>query len=274
MNSRLETYFENMKRFNQVGHAFLIGNETFETIQESLNNIISSYILNDEIELVSCPDIYIVNPIGILITKDQIKELQEQLKTTSQTYNKKVYIINECEKLNSQAANSLLKILEEPERDIYAFLITSNINKVISTVKSRCQVLFLASNIKVENIYQNTSEEELSLIIDLIKIIENLKFKAITKIDKIINKNIDKNSLLNILNVVIYFYIDCLNKILNKDIEYFVNDIELIDNIVEKNEIKSITEKIMILNSVIDKINYNVNTNLLLDKIIIEFGRC
>lgn len=274
MNEKLETYFENMKKYNQIGHAFLIGNETFESIEQSLNNIISKYIINEDIDLSNCSDVYIINPSGLFITKDQLKELQENLKTTSQVFDKKIYIINECEKLNSQAANSLLKILEEPERDIYAFLITSNINKVMSTIKSRCQILFLASNVKNENIYQSINEEELSIIIDFIKTIETKKFKSISKINSIIKKNIDKSSLFNILNVVIYFYIDCLNLILNKPIEYFENDIDLVKEIIKSNSIKTITKKIMIMNSMIDKINYNLNTNLLFDKIIIEFGRC
>ena len=50
-----------------------------------------------------------------------------------------IYIINQCDKLNSSSANSLLKFLEEPEDNIIGFFITNSKMNVISTVRSRCQ---------------------------------------------------------------------------------------------------------------------------------------
>lgn len=274
MSGKIEEYFNNMSKFNKIGHAFLIGNETLDRIEASLNKAISEYILREEVNIYNCSDIYIVSPNGTFITKDQMLELQKSLKTTSQIYDKKIYIISECEKLNPQGANSLLKILEEPERDIFAFLITGNINKVMETIKSRCQILFLASSIAQENIYQNIDESLLINIIELIKTIEEKKYKSIAYINNIFDKNTEKNDFKNIFNIVEYFYMDCLNYFLNKKIEYFVNDEDLIKEIANKNNIKSITDKILIINSTLNKIDYNLNMNLLLDKIIIEFGRC
>ena len=45
--------------------------------------------------------------------------------------------------MNDYASNSLLKFLEEPEKNIYAFLISSNVMKVLETIKSRCQLIML-----------------------------------------------------------------------------------------------------------------------------------
>ena len=57
-----------------------------------------------------------------------------------------IYIIKNCEKLNSSSANCILKFLEEPEDDIIAILLTDNINMVLPTIKSRCQILNFKNN--------------------------------------------------------------------------------------------------------------------------------
>lgn len=53
----------------------------------------------------------------------------------------KVYIINEAEKMNSQAQNTLLKTLEEPPEYAVILLLTANINALLPTIISRCVVL-------------------------------------------------------------------------------------------------------------------------------------
>ena len=47
------------------------------------------------------------------------------------------------EKMNSQAANSFLKILEEPPKNTYFFLIAENTELVLPTLLSRCQQITL-----------------------------------------------------------------------------------------------------------------------------------
>ena len=51
------------------------------------------------------------------------------------------YIIKEADKLNSTSANILLKFLEEPDTRTLAFFVTKNSKNVLSTIKSRCQLL-------------------------------------------------------------------------------------------------------------------------------------
>lgn len=54
---------------------------------------------------------------------------------------KKVYIINEAEKMNSQAQNALLKTLEEPPEYVVIILLTTNIEEMLPTIVSRSVVL-------------------------------------------------------------------------------------------------------------------------------------
>ena len=51
---------------------------------------------------------------------------------------KKVFIINDSDKMTEEAQNSLLKTLEEPPEYIMIILITANENKLLNTIKSRC----------------------------------------------------------------------------------------------------------------------------------------
>ena len=80
-------------------------------------------------------DDYLDNYNGsVTIYKETLKKLDVG------TYDIDV-VINDVELLNTSAANSILKFLEEPEENIIAILITSNRNLVINTIVSRCQVI-------------------------------------------------------------------------------------------------------------------------------------
>ena len=54
---------------------------------------------------------------------------------------RKIYIINEAEKMTPQAQNALLKTLEEPPAYAVILLLTANVNSLLPTILSRCVVL-------------------------------------------------------------------------------------------------------------------------------------
>ena len=49
-------------------------------------------------------------------------------------------IIWMAEKMNVECSNKLLKFIEEPPKDTYVILITEDENKILPTIKSRCQI--------------------------------------------------------------------------------------------------------------------------------------
>ncbi len=70
---------------------------------------------------------------------DNIRELRENIKLSPAMGKVKVYIIDEVHMLTTEASNALLKTLEEPPEHAYFILCTTNPEKVLPTIKSRCQ---------------------------------------------------------------------------------------------------------------------------------------
>ena len=83
----------------------------------------------------------IIESDGPSITIDKVLELHHFMNRSAYSAGKKICIIKEAELLNDTAANSLLKILEEPpDRNSVFILLAESISKVIPTISSRCMV--------------------------------------------------------------------------------------------------------------------------------------
>ena len=70
---------------------------------------------------------------------DEIRELRDKVKYLPGYVNYKVYIIDEVHMLSQGAFNALLKTLEEPPKHVIFILCTTELQKVIPTIQSRCQ---------------------------------------------------------------------------------------------------------------------------------------
>ncbi|MEK7375548.1 MAG: DNA polymerase III subunit delta', partial [Candidatus Margulisiibacteriota bacterium] len=76
---------------------------------------------------------------------DQVKELQDFIKYGPSSGKHLVVLIGECEKLTLEAANCLLKTLEEPPKDVLFVLTTSREDYLPRTVISRCQKIIFTN---------------------------------------------------------------------------------------------------------------------------------
>ena len=72
---------------------------------------------------------------------DEAEEIVKALKLKSYEGGYKIMIIWMAEKMNTSAANKLLKLLEEPPEKTVFLLVTEDEEQIITTIKSRCQVL-------------------------------------------------------------------------------------------------------------------------------------
>jgi DNA polymerase-3 subunit gamma/tau len=76
---------------------------------------------------------------------DEIRELREAVRTAPFSSPYKIYIVDEAHMLTKEAANALLKTLEEPPTHVIFILATTDPEKLPSTIISRCQKLVFKS---------------------------------------------------------------------------------------------------------------------------------
>jgi len=76
---------------------------------------------------------------------DDIRELKEAVHTLPYESAQKVYIIDEVHMLTKEAFNALLKTLEEPPAHVVFILATTEVEKLLDTILSRCQVFTMRS---------------------------------------------------------------------------------------------------------------------------------
>lgn len=99
---------------------------------------------------------------------NSIRNLTSKIYLSVPTGNIKVFLISEADKMRQEAANALLKILEEPPSKSLLILTTSKINALPQTITGRCQKIFFEplSNEQIENKLKETTsfpEKEISL---------------------------------------------------------------------------------------------------------------
>ncbi len=93
------------------------------------------------------PDRIVLEPeeAGKPIKIDAVRELVKQLQLTPQVAKRKVVILDPAEAMNVNAANALLKTLEEPPGEAYLLLLSHVPGRLLATIRSRCQKLQLAA---------------------------------------------------------------------------------------------------------------------------------
>ncbi|MGE0372664.1 MAG: DNA polymerase III subunit delta' [Gammaproteobacteria bacterium] len=93
------------------------------------------------------PDLYRCEPEEdkTFINVDQIRAIGHFLELKAHYGGRKIVIIRPAEQMNISAANSLLKMLEEPPSGVHLVLISSRPAALPATVRSRCQRLVLAA---------------------------------------------------------------------------------------------------------------------------------
>jgi DNA polymerase-3 subunit delta' len=87
------------------------------------------------------PSVFIIKPENNVIRKEQVEFLEKEFSLTSISEEKRIYVIDDIDKATASAANSLLKFLEDLDGDKYGILTTENIHNVLSTIRSRSQII-------------------------------------------------------------------------------------------------------------------------------------
>lgn len=89
------------------------------------------------------PDVKMISPRGKSIGVDYIRDLIDEIYTKPYEGDKKVIIIKNSDSITVQGQNAILKTLEEPSEDTTIIMLAENLNEILQTIQSRCQILRL-----------------------------------------------------------------------------------------------------------------------------------
>ena len=88
------------------------------------------------------PDLYEIGGEGETIKIEEVRKISALLSLKNMISRYKCVIIDYCELMTTEAANSLLKVMEEPGEATLFFLITGNEEQILPTIRSRAQKLY------------------------------------------------------------------------------------------------------------------------------------
>lgn len=289
---------------NRLVHAYLFNGEAGTgTIDAAIYMAKKLICQKDDGPCLNCSDckridsnshmnfIYIES-VNDSIKKEQIEALIHDFSMTSLEKGAQVYIIKDADKMNSSASNALLKFLEEPNPNHYAFLTTSNYRKILPTIVSRCQMIHfkpVPKQVLIDKLAECGVEKDVSYIVshltseleEAMKYIEEGKITSLLNVAlKIVDKDIkakdpyieyfrnrlifieekEKNYHRLFLDILILIYQEILKKLMNDKNDYFDN---LIENLTNERFTKTeIVNKLELINSYQERFNYNVNLDL------------
>lgn len=247
------------------------------------------------------PDVHIVEPDGLSIKKGQIQALQEEFSKTGVESSKKLYMIIHADKMTVNAANSLLKFLEEPNANTIAILMTEQYHKILNTILSRCQLLsfqplqpiaiqeaLVEANISkniAALVSQLTNDTEAAIEIANDDWFAQARLKVIKLYEAVVNRTgqaplyihtewmnhfNDKEKQETGLDLLLYIYKDVLAiQIGNKDRVVFHDLIQQLTQHALQMTQRSVTEKMTSILEAKRKLQANVNPQLLMEQLVL-----
>lgn len=137
---------------DQLNHAYLFSG--FFGSFEMAQFLAKSLFCTDKVGVLPCekcrncklieqgefPDVTLIKPVNQVIKTERIRELVGQFSQAGIENQQQVFIIEQAEKMHPNAANSLLKVIEEPQSEVYIFFLTSDEEKILPTIRSRTQI--------------------------------------------------------------------------------------------------------------------------------------
>ncbi len=254
----------------KLAHAFLLetsdSDRCFNEILSLIKNLSCPFEYKDKcledcnicnlIDTNNLPSLIIIEPDGLNIKKDQILDMMEKFSTKPVFTKFNIYVIREADRFNQSSANTLLKFLEEPEDNIIGFFITNNKENVISTIRSRCQIISCNYEVSLDSFL---SDE----VLNDVKIYLNSIYK--NKNDLLYNKTNmsgyykDRKDWEIFFKTMLYYIRDCMET-------DRIDKIDMVKDLSNANLVKIILK----IEEILKYIKSNGNIDLILDKFVIE----
>ncbi len=243
------------------------------------------------------PEVKVIQTDSMVIKKEQLLELQSEFTRSSIEGNYRIYIIKDCDKMNKQASNCLLKFLEEPVPGIIAILLTNRFASILSTIISRCQIINLVNDYSLngKSAFENlailccdTQDNVISFLNDdnnkefvpsILSFIDYFEENGLDVLifmkkmwyNKFQTREVSELAFL----LLLYFYYDLLKYKFHLEDYFFCDQLDMIQKISNFNSVDDILHKIEVVHYGLDMVKCNLNMNLLIDDIVIRLGdRC
>ena len=227
-----------------------------------------------EFETSNHPDFNIIEPDGNSLKIEQIRELQRKIQEKPIISRKKIYIIDNAEKMTTEAQNCLLKTLEEPPEFAILILIGSNESLFLDTIKSRCIILHF-DKIDNKDLKEFLNKNfELQVNDEVLKIFQGSIGKAIELKDKIeeyeqigeMLKQLNSKDMLSIMEMAKPMY--AAKEEIYQILEYI--NVELLE--LSKKDYR-FTNCIKIVENTNDRLKKNSNFDMCIDNLLFNMWR-
>lgn len=313
---QLKEHLQNAISMNKVSHAYIINGER-SSGKEFIARIFAMTLQCEKGQTEPCgechsckqalsnnqPDIIYIshekpNTIGVEDIRGQINN---DIGIKPYSSPRKIYIMNEGEKMTVQAQNALLKTLEEPPEYAVILILTTHVEALLPTILSRCVVLhmkpvsdalvkkYLMEELGVPDYKANicvafargnigkakllASSEEFEKVkeeaITLVKYINDMEINEIVKAIKKINEyKFDVNDYLDILSV---WYRDVLLYKATKDINslIFKDELQQIRRVADRSTYEGIENIVNALQQAKRRLEANVNFDLTMELLLL-----
>lgn len=313
---QLKEHLQNAIAMNKVSHAYLINGER-SSGKEFAAKVFAAALQCEKGgtepcgECHSCiqeksgnqPDIIFVshdkpNTIGV---EDIRTQINNDIGIKPYSSPRKIYIMNEGEKMTVQAQNALLKTLEEPPEYAVILILTANVDALLPTILSRCVVLnmkpvpdhkvkkYLMEELQIPDYKANicvafargnigkakmlASSEEFEKVkeeaVTLVKYINDMDISEVVKaIKKISEYQFDVTDYLDILSV---WYRDVLLFKATKDANslIFKNEIQYIRKVADRSTYEGIETIVKALQQAKRRLEANVNFDLTMELLLL-----
>ena len=221
-------------------------------------------------------ELEIVDTDDLWLKKENIEILQKNFNFKPIVGKLKIYIIKNADKIRENLANTLLKFIEEPEQGIVAILVTDNKARILDTIISRCQVISLKCDNKdnSDSEFKKYDENIILTTINFINYYEKNGLDTLLYTNSLFHDNLsDRNDYNIAFNIIIMYYKEILNYKLNNKLTNFIEYKDHLEEIIGIVKLDDAIKKIDIALDLKKTIGNNVNINLLVDKLIIDFAK-
>lgn len=178
-NARIKTSVQSFIASGRIPHAIMIEGENSASNLKLAEYIACAAVCEESVkpcgtcrhchlaDVGSHPDIATITALEGKknLSVDQIRELRAEAFVKPHSAEHRVFIIEDASKMNPQAQNALLKVLEEPPKNVIFILLVPSKTMLLDTIISRCVLLSLLSTKSDDNAHIDTANKFIDLLL-------------------------------------------------------------------------------------------------------------